>query len=71
MEDLIDEWKRFNLMDEEKENHITLNPDEIKNINDQLEHCIVRKLLSNRIISATASRMRALGCLESKEQIQH
>lgn len=70
MEDMIDEWRRFNLRDEEKEHIIELNPEEIKNLDNQMEFCLVGKLLSNRIISAQAMKNALIGVWKTRNKFK-
>lgn len=51
IDELINEWKNFNLMEEEREAFITLNAEEVRVIKGQLDYCLVGKLLASRIIS--------------------
>lgn len=43
IENLMDEWKRFNLMEGEKDLLFTLDKEDERNINEHFEHCLVGK----------------------------
>lgn len=67
IEDLVDEWKKFSLMEEEMDKHIELNEEELKEIKNQLNLCLVGKLLSNRIISPAAIKNALRGAWKTRE----
>lgn len=56
MEELINEWKRFKLMEEEKERIFTLDGAETSEIGGQASHSLVGKLISHRFISKGAMK---------------
>lgn len=51
IEELMNEWKSFNLMDGEKDPLITLDKEDERNINGHFDYCLVSKLRTYRIIS--------------------
>lgn len=61
MDDLINEWKRFKLMDNEKEKIFTLDAEEVKEIGGQAGQSLVGKLLSSRFISKTTLKNSMMG----------
>lgn len=66
IDELVNEWRRFSLMEEEKEGFFTLETDEIKEIEGQLEHNLVGKLLSNRFISKMAIKNAMMGAWKTR-----
>lgn len=67
IEELVNEWKSFNLMEKEKGNHIMLDGEDMKEIKDHLDHCIVGKLLSNRIIAPFAIKNALRGAWKTRK----
>lgn len=67
LEDLLNKWKKFNLRGKEKKPVIYLDAEEIKDINGQLDHILVGKLLSNRNISAMAIKNALNGARRTRE----
>lgn len=67
LEELLDEWKYFTLREEELEANILLDAEEIKEINDDVDQCLVGKLLSNRNISAIAIKNALVGAWKTRE----
>lgn len=65
MEDLIHEWKRFTLVDDEKE-RITLNKEDALVIGSQASQSLVGKLISNRFISKTALKNSMVGAWKTR-----
>lgn len=68
MKKLLEEWKDFNLMEKEKENYIVLNQDEIKDIEDQIEGCLIGKVLANKNISAVAIKNAMTGARKTRNK---
>lgn len=65
---LLNEWKSFNLRDDEKEAHICLNSEETININDPVEKYLVGKLLTNRNISKIAIKNVFKGAWKTRKE---
>lgn len=53
-DELLHEWEKFNLRDEEKGKTISLDGEEVKEIRGQLNHCLVGEILTNRNIAVGA-----------------
>lgn len=53
-------------MEEEIEKHIELDEEELKEIKNQLDLCLVGKLFSNRVITPVANKNALKGALENK-----
>lgn len=70
MEELLTEWKSFNLSDREKESHIFMEPEELLRINGQLNRCLTGKLMSNRPISKVAIKNALSGAWKTREDFE-
>lgn len=66
-EELLHEWKKFNLRDEEKGKTILLEGEEVKEIRVQLDHCLVGKILTHRNIAAGAIKNALSGAWKTRE----
>ncbi|MDO7987361.1 DUF4283 domain-containing protein [Sweet potato little leaf phytoplasma] len=70
VEELVNEWKNFNLMEKEKGNDIKLDEEDMTEIKDQMDHCIVGKLLSNRIIAPLAIKNALRGAWKTRKNFK-
>lgn len=66
IDELIDEWKHLSLKEEEKVAYLTFNLEESRRIEEQMETCLVGKLLSNRIISKSAIKNALVGAWKTR-----
>lgn len=69
IEDLLNEWKSFNLRDEEKGKALSIDPEEVEMIiKGQLDHCLIGKLLVKRNnIAVTPIKNALFGAWKTRE----
>lgn len=67
IDELIHEWKKFKLIEEEKEAWITLEPEEVTKIENHIDHNLVGKVLTNRNISKLAIKNAMLGAWKTRK----
>lgn len=66
--DLINKWQKFSLKEREKEPAISFKPEERSNIEGNLGHNLIGKLLSSRIISSLAIKNAMVGDWKTKHK---
>lgn len=66
VEELIHEWQKFRLMEDEKDAFISLNAEEAGVIKGQVDQYLVGKLLSNRNISKLAIKNALQGAWKTR-----
>lgn len=69
IDELLNEWKRFRLMDREIEHHITLEDEEEIVINGQVEKCLIGKLLTSRVIALPAIKNVLSGAWKTRNKV--
>lgn len=67
IDDLLNEWRNFNLREKEKEHTITLDSEEVKEIRGNLNHNLVGKLLSTRTIFVIAIKNALYGAWKTRK----
>lgn len=67
IEELIDEWKKFSLREKEKEAVIKIEAKMAADVKDQVDHCLIGKLLSNRTITTSAIKNAMNGAWKTRQ----
>lgn len=70
MDDLINEWKKFSLKGSEKEAVIKIETKMVEEIKDQVNHCLIGKLLSNRLITISAIKKAMNGAWKTRKKFE-
>lgn len=69
-DELINEWKKFSLRDNEKETFIMIESKIVEGVKDQVNHCLIGKLMSNRAISVTSIKNAMNGAWKTKQKFK-
>lgn len=69
-EELINEWRKFSLREVEKEAFISIEAKVAKEVTDQVNHCLIGKLLSNRAITVSAIKNAMNGAWKTRQKFE-